>query len=180
MVTLFHDMIHKEVEVYVDDIIAKSKTPKQHINDLLQKYRLKLNPAKCTFGVKTKKLLGLIVNKRGIELDLDKVKAIRNMPAPKSEKEVKGLLGRVNYIASFHFSIDGYLRWNGTKNAKKHLRKSSIPGKPLILYLTMLKESMGGKLAHPPLDEYHALSHEFPDEHILMAEENKSEAEVEG
>ncbi|RDX78067.1 Retrovirus-related Pol polyprotein, partial [Mucuna pruriens] len=107
MVTLFHNMIHKEVEVYMDDMIAKSKTPKQHINDLrklferLREYQLKLNPAKCTFGVKTGKLLGFIVNERGIELDPNKVKAIWNMLAPKSEKEVRGLLGRVNYIACF-------------------------------------------------------------------------------
>ncbi|RDY04166.1 Retrovirus-related Pol polyprotein, partial [Mucuna pruriens] len=82
MVTLFHDMMHKEVEVYVDDMIAKSKTLGQHINDLrklferLQKYRLKLNPAKYTFGVKIGKLLGFIVNEIGFELDPDKAKAI--------------------------------------------------------------------------------------------------------
>ncbi|RDX89181.1 Retrovirus-related Pol polyprotein, partial [Mucuna pruriens] len=81
MVTLFHDMMHKEVEVCVNDMIAK------------------LNPAKCTFGVGTGKLLGFIVNERGIELDLDKVKAIRDMSAPKIETEVRGFLGRVNYIA---------------------------------------------------------------------------------
>ncbi|RDX61236.1 hypothetical protein CR513_60551, partial [Mucuna pruriens] len=40
--------------------------------------------------------------------------------------------------------------------------------------------ALAEKLAHHPLDEYHPLSHEFPDEYILMAEENKSEAEVEG
>ncbi|RDX93254.1 hypothetical protein CR513_24514, partial [Mucuna pruriens] len=62
MVTLFHDMMHKEVEVYVDDMIVKSKTPGQHIDDLcklferLRKYRLRLNLAKCTFGVGTRKL----------------------------------------------------------------------------------------------------------------------------
>ncbi|RDY05741.1 hypothetical protein CR513_10379, partial [Mucuna pruriens] len=82
MVTPFHDMMHKEVKVYVDDMIAKSKTPGQHIDDLrklferLRKYRLRLNPTKCTFGVKTGKLLGFIVNERAIELDPDKVKAI--------------------------------------------------------------------------------------------------------
>ncbi|RDY14326.1 Retrovirus-related Pol polyprotein from transposon 17.6, partial [Mucuna pruriens] len=91
----------------MDDMITKSKTLGQHIDDLgklferLRKYRLKLNPAKCTFGVGTRKLLGFIVNERGIKLDLDKVKAIRDMPAPKTEIEVRGFLGRVNYIARF-------------------------------------------------------------------------------
>ncbi|RDX83322.1 Retrovirus-related Pol polyprotein from transposon 17.6, partial [Mucuna pruriens] len=93
MVTLFHGIIHKEVEVYMDDMIAKSKTSGQHIDDLLKlfkrlrKYQLRLNPAKCTFGVGMGKLLGFIVNKRGIELDPDKVKAIQDMPAPKTETE---------------------------------------------------------------------------------------------
>ncbi|RDX78145.1 Retrovirus-related Pol polyprotein from transposon 17.6, partial [Mucuna pruriens] len=76
MVTLFHDMMHKEVEVYVDDMIAK-----------LRKYKLRLNPAKCTFGVKTRKLLGFIVNERGIEVNPDKVKAIQNMSTPRTEIE---------------------------------------------------------------------------------------------
>jgi hypothetical protein len=57
MVTLFHDMMHKEIEVYVDDMIAKSKEGEDHVN-VLRKYELKLNPAKCLFGVKFGKLLG--------------------------------------------------------------------------------------------------------------------------
>jgi len=59
MVALFHDMIHREIEVYVDDMIAKSKTEEEHLINLwrlferLRKYQLRLNPAKCTFGVKS-------------------------------------------------------------------------------------------------------------------------------
>ena len=67
----------------------------------LRKYQLKLNPAKCSFGVKTGKLLGFIVSGRGIEVDRDKAKAIQEMPAPKTEKEVRSFLGRLNYIARF-------------------------------------------------------------------------------
>jgi hypothetical protein len=107
MVTLFHDMMHKEIEVYVDDMIAKSKDEESHIPALrklferLRKYQLKLNPAKCTFRVKSDKLLGFVVSNKGIEVDLDKVKAIQDMPAPKTEREVRGFLGRLNYIARF-------------------------------------------------------------------------------
>ncbi|KAE8685499.1 BTB/POZ domain-containing protein SETH6 [Hibiscus syriacus] len=78
MVTLFHDMMHKEIEVYVDDMIAKSRTEEEHIQNLrnlfqrLRKYQLKLNPAKCTFGVTSGKLLGFVVSKKGIEIDPDK------------------------------------------------------------------------------------------------------------
>jgi hypothetical protein len=59
MVTLFHDLMHQEVEVYVDDILAKSKKEEDHVQVLrrlferLRKFQLKLNPAKCSFGVKT-------------------------------------------------------------------------------------------------------------------------------
>ncbi|RDX74081.1 Retrovirus-related Pol polyprotein, partial [Mucuna pruriens] len=107
MVTLFHDMMHKEIEVYVDDMIAKSKTLEQHLEDLrklfgrLRKYRLRLNPAKCTFGVKVGKLLGFLVSERGIEVDPDKVKAIREMPPPTTDSEVRGFLGWINFIARF-------------------------------------------------------------------------------
>ncbi|XP_027186278.1 uncharacterized protein [Cicer arietinum] len=79
MVTLFHDMIHKGVEVYVDDMIAKSQTEEEHIIDLkklierLNKFKLKLNPFKCTFGVRSGKVLGFVVRQRGIEVDPDKI-----------------------------------------------------------------------------------------------------------
>ena len=88
MVVLFHDMMHKEIEVYVDDMIAKSKTEEEHLVNLrklfkwLRKYRLRLNLAKCTFGVKSGKLLCLIIRQKGIEVDPDKVKAILEMPEP--------------------------------------------------------------------------------------------------
>jgi hypothetical protein len=90
MVTLFHDMMHKEIQVYVDDMIAKSQSEEDHIDHLqklferLRKFRLRLNPAKCTFGVRSGKLLGFIVSQRGIEVDPDKVRAIQEMPAPRT------------------------------------------------------------------------------------------------
>lgn len=88
MVTLFHDMIHKEIEVYVDDMIAKSQTEEEHVEHLrklficLRKFKLRLNPNKCTFGVRSSKLLEFIVSQKEIEVDPDKVKAIQNMPSP--------------------------------------------------------------------------------------------------
>lgn len=93
-VALFHDMIHKEIEVYVDDMIAKSQTEEEYITNMeklftrLRKFRLRLNPNKCTFRVRSGKLLGFIVSPKGIEMNLDKVRDIQNMPAPKIEKEV--------------------------------------------------------------------------------------------
>ncbi|WRX11879.1 Reverse transcriptase domain - like 10 [Theobroma cacao] len=105
IVTLLHDMMHNEIEVYVDDMIAKSRTERDHTVNLkklferLRKFQLKLNSAKCTFGVTSEKLLGFIVSEKGIEADPNKIRAIQELPSPKTQKEVRGFLGRLNYIA---------------------------------------------------------------------------------
>ncbi|XP_052736677.1 uncharacterized protein LOC128197875 [Vigna angularis] len=172
MVTIFHDMMHKEIEVYVDDMIAKSESEEEHILNLkklferLRKYELRLNPAKCTFGVKSGKLLGFVVSQKGIEVDPDKVRAISEMPMPRTEKEVRGFLGRLNYIARFISQLTAtcepmfkLLRknqavvWNEDCQAafekiKQYLQDPPVlrppePGRPLILYLTVLEKSMG-------------------------------------
>ncbi|XP_070015528.1 uncharacterized protein [Nicotiana sylvestris] len=83
----------KEIEVYVDDVINKSKKGIDHIVDLrkffdwLQRYNLKLNHTKCAFGVPAVKLLGFIISHRGIKLDPSKVKAIQDLPPPKNRKD---------------------------------------------------------------------------------------------
>jgi len=105
--TLLHDMMHKEVEVYVDDMIVKSKDRNGHFEALqkfferLRKYNMRLNPQKCAFGVTSGKLLGHIVSHRGIEVDPSKIKAIIEMPPPETEKQIRGFLGRVQYISRF-------------------------------------------------------------------------------
>jgi ribonuclease HI len=172
MVTLFHDMIHHEIEVYVDDMIAKSRTAQDHLTDLrklfqrLKKYQLRLNPNKCAFGVTSGKLLGFIVSGRGIEIDPAKVQAIRSMPAPKTEKEIRSFLGRINYIARFIAQLtatceplfkllrkDVKIKWTedcqkAFDKIKEYLLNPPIlvpptPGRPLILYLTVQEASMG-------------------------------------
>ena len=86
MVTLFHDIMHKEIEVYVDDMIAKSQGEDNHVINLkklfekLRKFQLKLNLAKCTFWATFEKLPRFVVNKKEIEIDLDKVRAIQDLP----------------------------------------------------------------------------------------------------
>ena len=105
--TLLHDMMHNKVEVYVDDMIIKSKDNGVHITNLrkfferIKEYKLRLNPWKCTFRVTAKKLLGFLVSDRGIEVDLSKIKAILDMPPPKNEKEIRGFLGWLQYISRF-------------------------------------------------------------------------------
>ena len=79
---LFHDMIHKEAEVYIDDMMVKSEMREENFEALdkflarIERYNLRLNPKKCIFGVTSRKLLGHIVSERGIEVDSDKIKAI--------------------------------------------------------------------------------------------------------
>ena len=63
--------------------------------------KLRLNPKKCTFGVTFGKLLGHMISERGIEVDLDKIKAILDMYVPRIEKEIRGFLGRLQYISRF-------------------------------------------------------------------------------
>lgn len=83
MTALFYDMIHKEIEVYVDDVIIKSKRDTSHLADLekffdrLRKYNLKLNLAKCIFEVPAGKLLGFIVSRRCMELDPAKISLLQ-------------------------------------------------------------------------------------------------------
>ena len=105
--TFFHNMMHRDVEVYVDDMIVKSRDRVNHLAVLgrfferIRQFILKLNPKKCTFGVISGKLLGYMVNKRGIEADPDKIRAILDMPAQRTKREVRGFLGRLQYISRF-------------------------------------------------------------------------------
>ena len=150
--TLFHDRIHHEIECYVDDMIAKSQTEEGHLVDLaklfdrLRQFRLRLNPNKCTFGVRSGKLLGFIVSEKGIEVDPAKVKAIREMPEPRTEKEVRGFLGRLNYISRFisHLTAtcepifkllrkDQTVRWNNDCQAAFEKIKEYLQEPPILM-----------------------------------------------
>ncbi|KAL0458116.1 UNVERIFIED_CONTAM: Polyprotein P3 [Sesamum latifolium] len=85
---IFRPQIGRNVEVYVDDMLVKSKKAEDHTKDLeetfsvLRKYKLKLNPAKCAFGVQGGRFLGFMVTQRGIEANPLKIKAIIDMKAP--------------------------------------------------------------------------------------------------
>ena len=81
--------------MYVDNMLVKSKDEANHLEDLketfstLRKYNMKLNPAKCVFAVVSGKFLGFMVSQRGIEANLDKVKAIIEVKSPKTELDKK-------------------------------------------------------------------------------------------
>ena len=105
--TLFHDMMHKEVEVYVDDMIMKSRDRADHWAALerffqrIRCFRLRLNPKKCTFEVTYGKLLGYMISERGIEANSNKIRAILDMSPPHTETEIRGFFGRLQYINRF-------------------------------------------------------------------------------
>ena len=91
--TLLHDMMPQPCEIQGEregHIINLRK-----FFERIKEYRLRLNPHKCTFGVTAGKLLGFLVSDREIEVDSSKIKAILEMPPPKSEKEIRGFLGQL-------------------------------------------------------------------------------------
>ncbi|GKV48819.1 hypothetical protein SLEP1_g55610 [Rubroshorea leprosula] len=108
MVTIvFRAQISWNLEVYVDDIVVKSLKAEDHLTDLeetfnnLRKNRMRLNPAKCIFGVEFGKFLGFMVSRRGIEVNPEKIKAVAEMEPPKSMKDVQRLTGRVAALHRF-------------------------------------------------------------------------------
>ena len=104
---MFQKQIGTSMEVYVDDMLVKSTTAELHIAHLaeafqiLKKYNMKLNLAKCAFGVSVKKFLGFIVNNRGIETNPDKIKVVLDMPPPSNIKKVQRLTRRIVVLSCF-------------------------------------------------------------------------------
>ena len=121
------------------------------------------------FGVRSRKLIGFVLGGKGIKVDPAKVNAIQEMPVPHSKKEVRGFLGRLNYIARFmsHLTAtcepifkllkkDQVVRWNDECQSvfdkiKEYLQEPPIlmppvEGRPLIVSLSVLYTSMGGVL----------------------------------
>lgn len=103
---MFVDLIGRTMEVYIDDMIVKSKQTQDYISPLwqtfvvLRKYNMKLNPAKCSFGVTFGKFLGNMVTKRGMKPDLNQIKALKNLQSPRSVKEVQKLTRRLAVSAN--------------------------------------------------------------------------------
>jgi hypothetical protein len=80
--------IGRNIQVYIDDVVITTRKEESLISDLaetfdnLNKYKLKLNPAKCSFGVSAGQLLGFLVSARGIEANPEKIQAILTMGKP--------------------------------------------------------------------------------------------------
>ena len=206
IVTLFHDLMHKEIEIYVDDMIAKTRCGEDHIEALkrlfsrLREFKLRLNPAKCVFGATSGKLLGFIVSSKGIEVDPSKVKAICELQPPSTVREVRSLLGRLNYIARFISQLsetarpffkllkkDAQINWNedcqeAFEKLKQYLMNPPVlvppvPGHPLTLYLTIHNESLGALLAQSHPDDGKERAIYYLSKKFTVSEQNYSESE---
>jgi len=97
----------RNAKAYVDDVIVKTKRSDQFITDLsktfenLRRFKWKLNPTKCVFGVPSEKLLGFIVSSRGIEANATKVNAIRYIKPHSSKKDLMKLTGCMAAFSRF-------------------------------------------------------------------------------
>ena len=99
MTRMFEPQLEKNIDVYIDNIMVKSKVESEHVNDLgnifgiLRKHKICLNASKCSFGVGLGKFLGYMVTHRGIEVNIDQIKVINSLQPPRNPKEVQKLTG---------------------------------------------------------------------------------------
>ncbi|XP_057518009.1 uncharacterized protein LOC130798929 [Amaranthus tricolor] len=171
---VFQSQIGRNLEVYVDDMITKSKQASQHAADLrktfntLRKHQMRLNPEKCVFGVTGGKCLGFLVDERGIEANPDKIQAIRDMKSAGSVKEVQKLTGCIAALGRFlsksadrcspFFKTLKQSKFEWTKEAKESFQQlkehlSCLPklvspynGEKLVLYVSVSEYSLSGVL----------------------------------
>ena len=104
---MVNKQIGRNMEIYVDDMLVKSKEELAHLDDLretfttLKQYQMKLNPSKCVFGVASGKFLDFMVSLREIKANPEKVQAIIDMVSPRTIKEVQKLTGRIAALNKF-------------------------------------------------------------------------------
>ena len=107
IIATFHDVMHQELEDYMDDIVVKLRRWEDHVKVLrkvferCKLFKLRMNPLKCTFGGFARKFLGFLVHSRGIDVDPAKAATIVTMKPPATIKEFKSFLRKVSYIRRF-------------------------------------------------------------------------------
>ncbi|KAK2371898.1 hypothetical protein QL285_073098 [Trifolium repens] len=172
---VFAQQIGRNLEVYIDDMVVKTPEEGSHSKDLaeilssVRKYNMRLNPAKCSFGVQAGKFLGFMLTKRGIEANPEKCQAIINMRSPASVKEVQQLTGRIAALSRFlscagerscHFfaALKKGERFTWTEQCEEAFGKlkeflASPPvlarpqqGVPLLLYLAVSDNALSSAL----------------------------------
>ena len=107
MTKMFEPQLDKNIEVYIDDMVVKSKTDAEHLDDLgdifeiLRKHKLRLNAAKCSFSIGSGKFLGYMVTYRRIEVDPDQIRAIHDLQSSQNPKKVQKLIGMAAALNRF-------------------------------------------------------------------------------
>ena len=107
LVNKMFNKIGRNMEVYMDNMLVKSKKELAHLDDLketfttLKQYQIKLNPSKCAFRVVSGKFLRFMVSQKRIEANSEKTRAILNMTSPKTIKEIQKLIGRIAALNRF-------------------------------------------------------------------------------
>nr|CAN81178.1 hypothetical protein VITISV_004998 [Vitis vinifera] len=169
MTKIFKPLIGHTVEVYIDDIVVKSKTREQHVLHLqevfhlLRKYGMKLNPSKCAFGVSAGKFLGFMVSQRGIEFSPDQVKAVMETPPPRNKKELQRLTGKLIALGRFIARFTDELRpfflairkagahgWTDNCLMQPPILSSPIPKEKLYMYLAVSEWAISAVLFRCP------------------------------
>ncbi|GJY87233.1 reverse transcriptase domain-containing protein [Tanacetum coccineum] len=103
----FHKQIGRNLEVYVDDLVIKSRTEEEIVRDIeetfktLREINMKLNPKKCTFGIEEGMFLGYKVSTSGLKVCPDKVDAVLSLSSPKCLKDVQNLNGKLASLNRF-------------------------------------------------------------------------------
>ena len=115
MTRMFESLLGKNIEIYIDDMVVKSKMVSKYLGELrvifeiLRSYKLLLNASKCSFVVGSGKFLGYMVTHKGIEVNPDQTKAINNLLTPQNPKKVQKLTGMAAALNRFiSRSVDRY------------------------------------------------------------------------
>ncbi|XP_057746490.1 uncharacterized protein LOC130965746 [Arachis stenosperma] len=104
---IFRNLTGNKIEVYIDDMLAKTESGEQLTDDLkvimntLRKHQMRLNPTKCAFGMEAGKFLGFMITQRGVEANPEKCRAVLEMTSPKNLKDIQKLTGRLTALSRF-------------------------------------------------------------------------------
>nr|GEV97194.1 reverse transcriptase domain-containing protein [Tanacetum cinerariifolium] len=163
----YNCQVGRNIEVYVDDLVVKSHTEDEMVRDIEETFRtlckvnMNLNPKKCSFRLAEGVFLGYVITPEGIKPCPDKTTAVRQLPSPRTVKEVQSLDGKLASLnrflsksaekslplfqtlkkcikkSDFHWTAEAE---QGFKQLKQHLSELPLlvapkPHKELIMYL---------------------------------------------
>jgi hypothetical protein len=192
----FANQLHQNIEAYVDDMVIKTRNSDNLIADLeetfssLRRFRWKLNPTKCIFGVPSGKLLGFIISNRGIEANPVKIMAITDMEAPATIKDaaLNRFISRLGERGLPFFKLlkcQDKFQWmeeaeRALQDLKHHLQSppvltAPLPGEDLLLYIAATTHVVSSAIVVERGEEGHAFGVQRP---VYFISEVLSESKV--